>query len=631
VALNLEFMGGKSKSMIFVVLAVASVVALLSLFFFNPFSSAQLGDIIDRSGYYFCALVSLLLLFFLFRSFSCHLRSRAFWIKFCLTLSALLPLSLFLHLHEPHRFKVLNDEYTLSSVAKQMHFERRTGLPVLSFTLGQQHAHLAHFVDKRSQLFPFLVSITHDLIGFRPGNVFLVNGLFSLGLLFLIYLCVRRITQSRLLASWACLFASSIPLLAQVATSGGYDLAYTFFICLLLYASLYFVEKPSEQRMDLLIICGVVLAYVRYESILYLIPVVLLVLYWWWEGRSIRLTLFASLSPLLACFPVLLYLNMVSNEQYWATDMRENGESFFGFEHIVTNLQVALGYFFTPSLATTSSVLCSLLGIVGLVFLFVIFFARGWRKEAKVERAVGLVLATVGLCFLLIMSHFWGQLNDHQAVRFGLPMYVCSVFAIVLLLQELPLQKWLPGALYFQIIYLFIFTTPSAAAHKTTNEMVSSYFQEWAIDTVGAESDRQILLVSQSSMGAHLFDQSVIVLSLVNENPEMLLHYAKRYQYEEVWVAECMAYSVEDDTWSVVPSLGQAADWLPMEPVKTKLLNANIRGRLSRVLLEDIDLESFDQDLILDDAHLENPANSQKIEIEQPIAPAKPNSVGPLH
>jgi hypothetical protein len=576
------------------VLATISCTVIAFLYFANPFSATQIDKIIQVSGYYFCAFVVLGLGFFLYcgllRKISWHTQLR----KESLVILGILFIAAFVHLHEPHRFKVLHDEYAISSVAKHMHLDRKAAIPSQTLQIGEQIEYLHFYAGKRSHLFPFFVSVAHDLTGFRPKNVFWVNGLFTLGSLGLIYASVRKVTGSGVLGYWACLFAASIPLFSQVATSAGYDLANVFFIWLLIYSGLRFFEEPSDERMNVLVICGLALAYTRNESVLYLLAVVAFIAVYWFRERRIRLTWFTALSPLLLVLPVLLNLRLLGNEAFQDPSLREEGQSFFGWHYILPNLKEALSYFFSPTNYTTASVFCSVLGLIGVVFLAVTLFTRGLKKGQESILVVGCVLGVGVICFMVVMANFWGQLTHAYATRFALPLYVLSGFGVAILIHETFKSRncqtsyWVPA---MQLAYLLMFTVPTVAKHTKTREMVTSYYMKWVIDTVKAHDAERVLLLIKSNVGPGLYDISSLPLGIANADPKIPFYFARDYEYEAVWVVEMQEFDRTKNEWVEIKTFGMAADWMQLELLFEKHFYVGVRARISRLKLDDLPLE----------------------------------------
>ncbi len=77
--------------------------------------------------------------------------------------------------HDSFRSKILFDEYVLQATAYNLHFFRDNSAIVRGYEIGGVFLSIDSYVDKRPVFFPFLVSLVHDLAGFRPANAFALN------------------------------------------------------------------------------------------------------------------------------------------------------------------------------------------------------------------------------------------------------------------------------------------------------------------------------------------------------------------------------------------------------------------------------------------------------------------------
>ena len=98
----------------------------------------------------------------------------------------------YLHLHVDRGFKIVFDEHAISSTAMSMHYNARAFVPAASHIINDEVVASIGFVDKRPALFPFVVSVTHSLSGYRPENVFWLNSGLTFLLLGLIYTIAAR-------------------------------------------------------------------------------------------------------------------------------------------------------------------------------------------------------------------------------------------------------------------------------------------------------------------------------------------------------------------------------------------------------------------------------------------------------
>ena len=199
-------------------------------------------------------------------------------------------MAVFLHLHERHEFKIVADEVVLSSTAMEMHFERQAAVVVRGYDYAGNFTPLNVYVDKRPLLFPFFVSLVHDLTGYRVANVFALNALLSLALTTLFYVLGRRLGGPPAGVA-AVLLLCAIPLVAQNTTGGGFELLNMVMIVLTLWLGLRYAERPTTDRLCAFVLAGVLLAEARYESAVFVLPVGATIFYTWWRERRVDLPL----------------------------------------------------------------------------------------------------------------------------------------------------------------------------------------------------------------------------------------------------------------------------------------------------------------------------------------------------
>ena len=76
---------------------------------------------------------------------------------------------------DPFKHKVLFDEYVLQGTALHMHATKEIGTVIRAYDIAGSWVPIDTFLDKRPYFFTFLVSLVHDLTGYRIANMFLVN------------------------------------------------------------------------------------------------------------------------------------------------------------------------------------------------------------------------------------------------------------------------------------------------------------------------------------------------------------------------------------------------------------------------------------------------------------------------
>jgi hypothetical protein len=211
--------------------------------------------------------------------------------------------------------------------------------------------------------------MAHDLTGYRPENAFVVNGAVGFILLLLVYFTGQALGDWRVGCLGQLLFIG-LPLLAQNATGGGFDLLNVTILAGLLLAGWNYWRQPGAGGLDVWIMSAVLLANCRYESLLYVGVAPVLVLAKWVREKQVTCNWYVTALPVFALLPLLCNQVFASEDSFYQT----TPDNFLNAKHIPDNIVHALRFLFVPTLELNNSVLLSIVGTLALlVTLFGIF------------------------------------------------------------------------------------------------------------------------------------------------------------------------------------------------------------------------------------------------------------------
>lgn len=331
---------------------------------------------------------------------------------------------------EPFRSKVLYDEFVLQSTAFNMHYFRDTATMVRGYNILGTFLSLDNYLDKRPNFYPFLISLVHDLTGYRPANAYALNAALYPLTLGLAYYLGRRIAR-QWGAFLAVILLGSLPLLGQNATGSGMELLNFGMILAVAALGGAYLRQTDATRLSALVLGTVLLAQSRYESALYVLPAAAIILVGWWKQQRVILSWPAVLAPLL--FIPFALQNKVLNNTRWMWELKATQESRFSPQYLGKNLQSAWDFLFSPTQQFANSLPLTILGFLALGWL-------GWhllrtRPAPRVADGDRLALFMLGLAALantgLVMFYYWSSFTDPMASRFSLPLHLVFVFAIV--------------------------------------------------------------------------------------------------------------------------------------------------------------------------------------------------------
>jgi len=535
-------------------------------------------------GYWLLALTCLLFVLALKNELRAHwpgwARLRPHWPGL---LGAVL-IGTFLQVHEPHDFKVLFDEHVLAGIARTMHYEREAAYASYAHYANGHYYTIGLGVDKRPLMYPFLVSIVHDLTGYRPENSFVVNGLLGFFLLLLIY-SVGVAAGGWRIGCFGQLLLAGLPLLAQNATGGGFDLLNITALCVFLLVAWNYWRQPGTGGLDLGVFTGILLANCRYEAMLFLGVLIVLAVLKWTRERRISLTLTSALSPVLVLPPMLI------NQIFWSGGngafFQTEADNFLNIKHVPGNLAHAVVFLFTPDFHSDNSVLLSGVGVVALLLTLVWTIRRlpqFWREpgfELPLLLTVLGVLATTAVS----MFSFWGFWDDPVVMRFSLPLYTaftwCAMFAAAQIWRGRTLPNWVLG---FAGLYAVAAAAPAASEAYMTSEHQTFVSYRWARDYVLAhDADKSILIVSRASVMFTVYGVPNVHMGIANTVPLKVADTVRLGLYREVWVVQEYSLNQKLNAWVEYPP-ARLDRRLILQTVAELSYRTDFRLRISKII-----------------------------------------------
>jgi len=410
---------------------------------------------------------------------------------------------LLLLVHERYGFKILMDEIMLLGTSMGMHFDKHPLTAVRGHDLQGAFQLIDGQLDKRPLFQPFLVSTLHDLTGYRPENVFVLNTALTFGVLALLYRLVSRLVH-REAGILAVLLLTSLPLLAQNATGGGFELLNLFMILLTFLLGLRFAEKRDPASQQAMLLAAVLLGQTRYESILFLIPVGLLVLWAWWQEQRPILNWGTVFVPLLFV-PMALHQKIFSaRESSWELASRPGFEHPFSPAYIADNFSHWLNFFFDTTGTHSNSLVLSALGWLALPFaLLVVAKTLAAFRSAPAARLVPACF-TLGFAAhtLLMLCYFWGRFDDPVIRRLSLPLNLWLVLAVVLAVVELfPRPWWIWRALMGAVgLGFFAYSLPTMSRHDYSLDYYVGREMEWRREFIAAHPEKDYLFIDSNAI-----------------------------------------------------------------------------------------------------------------------------------
>lgn len=520
------------------------IIALAMVLGFWTFTPIQAVGIVMRFGYWFILSGFILFIWCLVRSLDdvgAILCAPRRWIGaalFALCAAA------FLHVHEKHEVKIVADEVVLQLTAKQMHFNRSADVTVRGYEHSGSFWPFQSYVDKRPLLFPFLVATMHDLTGYHVQNVFIVNAAISLGFVILCMLIGSRFGGLHGGIS-AILLAISLPLLAQSACGAGFDLLNATMILVSVWLGLRYAEKDTPERLSAFVMSGVMLAQVRYESALFVLPVGLGVAYMWWRRREIQLPWAVLCAPFLLVL-IPLQLNVFKlNEAAWQLSDVQGAKSPFGFVYFYENIGHALNFMLCCDGSQPNSILLALVGIGAVGFITLTYVKEGGSilRGQPVSAMYAAFIVALMLHTVFMLCYFWGKWDDPIIRRLSLPTHILFILAAIYILPRFFYSRrgW-NWAIIVSIAYLLLFTIPSEAKHLYSQDGLAARTTSWVEEKLARLGEESALGIDKTSgLSWYLYNKSNVTPLVIAGRPEAFYFHFKNRTFSHYYIVQRVA------------------------------------------------------------------------------------------
>jgi hypothetical protein len=490
---------------------------------------------------------------------------------------------LVLLVHEPYGFKIVMDELMLLGTSMSMHLDRTVLTPLRGNDIQGAFMIVEGIVDKRPLFFPFLTSLVHDLTGYRPANAFWLNSVLTFVFLGLAFYAGCRLAGR--MGGWlGVVLLAGLPLLGQNATGGGFELLNLVMVLATLLLGVRALEKRDAPAVTAFGLAGLLLAQVRYESVIFLLPVVLLVLWiWWQEGRAVLSWPLVVAPWLMIPYP-LQHRIFDLRASAWEMFSKPGYSEPFSWSYIPENLGHALHFFFGRAADQPNSLVLSVSGGLALPFflLLVVKRLRALGAGPPVNVAVTCFSLGFALQFGLMMCYFWGKFDDPVIRRLSLPTHLGLVLAVLAVLPAFAKPAFARVLLGVGVLGLIARSVPSMAAHAYSQEYLPGRETAWRREFMAAQPRPDYLMIDNDATlwVTHLVSATPTVVA-VKRRADIAFHLRNR-TFSEVYVFQRLTIDPETgrQTLRDGDDLGPA---FVLEPVIERRLQLLTVSRISRV------------------------------------------------
>ena len=490
-------------------------------------------------------------------------------------LCLLVGVAVFVQVNEPHEFRTIHREPVDQMVGRMLHLEREASYATVGYYLEGGTVSVGRSVQDQMYFYPFLVSVLHDVTGYRVWNGFAVNLLLSLCFLLVAYL-VGDALYPGYGGVTVLLLLAGLPMMDLYATSATPDLGFQLCLLLLLWGGIRYLKNASAANLNALLFYAIACMLISHVGWFALFYVGAIYAAGAWRQQRRPVTWCLVLLPLFA-LPVLA-----------VQTMRASGgaELSGGAEHGLLDSVIAVGaWLFGVDSLSASFPLLSALGVAGLVSLCLFLPLR--MRQVRVPVATWALLLFVVLGLALTVGLWTDAMASGGAALVGClpPLLLVLVFAAVWFLEELKLGRTRYGYVLGGIaLAVVVFSIPSKGRGFRGDEVTCARAAEQAMDWVQRKDDGNTLYVSPLNVSLLLHGYATIDVGRANANWENLLHLVREEYYKSIVVIQIEHYNAQAGEWQpAIPASGIAAT------VQTELIVQarrayNIRLRIERVV-----------------------------------------------
>jgi hypothetical protein len=364
--------------------------------------------------------------------------------------------------------RVLSDEANLLGTSKNFFFSKTATFTTTGKYYYDNFWDAGVVIDRRPSLFPFLVSFVHILRGYSFKNVFLFN-LITLPLFVLLAYRLAKSVGGEILAIVAAIFVVSHPITLISVRSGGFDFLTALLSMLVIKSFLDHSRNPTPERLAVLWMNLCMFAEARYETALFVPPVVALMLIF----KLMRWQYMRPFALIYSLTPVYLL------PRIWQSIIRGNvpeqdpGTVTFSAHNFITNAT----HYFKPIINPFDfhpphGALVIALGIIGCGLLLYGYGRRLAKREwqAPEFKFSSLVLGWMVMQLVIVFTYYWGQAQHPAASRLVITIDTFFSFPAAYALAFL-LKRWRPFLAGVIATALFCIYLPVASEFRILNEL----------------------------------------------------------------------------------------------------------------------------------------------------------------
>ncbi len=437
--------------------------------------------------------------------------------------------------------RVLSDEANLVGTSKNFFASKTATFTVSGKNYYESYWDIDVGIDRRPTLFPFLVSLTHTVLGYSYSNVFLFNSLVLPCFVLVAYRLAKSLGGETFgVVTALCVAAHPITLIS--VRSGGFDFFTTFFALLVLKSLLDYIREQQPAQLAVLWMNLCLFAEIRYESALFIPPVVALLLLF----RLLDWNRLRPYAMVYALTPAFLLPRLWQSLLRGNVPEQDPGTVTFSVDNFINNAHE----YFKPILEPTRSypahsAILIALGVIGCIlwlkWLVERVRARDWTVPSL--RFAVFVAAWMVLQTVIVFTYFWGRAQYPSAARLVIPLDTFFSFAAAWTLCVV-FARWRPLVPTLLSVAAFATQVPVASQHRMLNRLTQTRENASTWRFFESLPDKRILIVTDRPNHFTIMDYGAMSFAAARNDPYLLTAFA-RHLFLDVYVIQQVQLSTE--------------------------------------------------------------------------------------
>jgi hypothetical protein len=467
--------------------------------------------------------------------------------------------------------RILSDEADLVGTSKNL-FASRTA----TFTVSGKNYYDSYWdvdvaIDRRPALFPFLVSLVHVVRGYSYENVFLFNLLVLPGFVLVSYRLAKSM-GGEAFAVVAALLVVAHPITLICVRSGGFDFLALFFALLVIKSFHDHLRDNSAATLAILWMNLCMFAEIRYESALFVVPVVALLLVF----RMVTWDLLRPYAFIYALTPAFLAPRVWQAVLRGSVPDQEPGAITFSIGNFFNNARE----YFKPVLSPFNNYpahagIVIALGLLGFVLWLAAHRRRFWAPDWKASepRFAAFVAGWMLLQVIVVFTYVWGRAQAPSAARLVIAIDTFFSFFAAWALT-VALRRWRPFVAVLVAVGVLVIHLPIAGQHRMLNRLTQTRETATAWRFFESLHEKRILIVTDRPDLFTIMDYGAMTFEAARQDPFVFEAFA-RHLFYDIYVVQQIKLS----TGSPLPGY----DIWPMRRLETMLEYQNDSDVLIRI------------------------------------------------